>query len=94
MSLPFQEEFVSSGVFLRKFSSKVNRQELMWHRDGEDRMIEVIASNGWKLQVDNNLPCELFPGDKYLIKRGDWHRVIAGSGDLLLSIQKMENDDG
>jgi hypothetical protein len=49
-------------------------------------MVEVIESDNWKFQLDNELPTTLIVGEKYLIPEGVYHRIIKGNGDLKVSI--------
>ena len=44
--LPFKEKKIADNVFLRYFDHNVISEELVWHQDREDRIIEVIQSNG------------------------------------------------
>lgn len=87
-SLPFEEEDRGNGWFLRKFSAQTDPQELTWHRDREDREIVVVSSDGWLFQSDNNLPVLLENGKTLKVKKGQWHRTIAGNNDLILLIHK------
>ncbi len=41
---------------IRIFTSDVDEQSLVWHRDEKSRIIEVIRNEGWKFQFDNELP--------------------------------------
>ena len=84
--LPFVEES-KNNFRIRTFSENVDSDELKWHRDRENRIVEVIDSNNWKLQMDNELPIVLENGKKYYIPMGEYHRVIKGSGDLKVSIE-------
>jgi hypothetical protein len=84
-SHPYNET-ISDGKSFRVFTESVDDGELKWHRDRETRMVEVIESNNWKLQIDNELPITLVVGEKYLIPEGVYHRIIKGNGDLKVSI--------
>jgi O-methyltransferase involved in polyketide biosynthesis len=66
----------------------VDSGELVWHQDQEDRIVKVIKSNGWRLQMDNELPVTLQEGKKYYISAYEFHRIIKGSGDLIVEITK------
>lgn len=91
--LPFEESHISKNGFMRVFSSDVKDSELTWHRDDEDRQIQVISNTGekkWLLQLDNQLPISLCEGSIYEIKRGQWHRVIAGDLNLKILVIKKE----
>ena len=78
---PYQDK---SNV--RTFSKDVDEMDLIWHRDDEDRNIEVLEGKGWFFQRDNELPLELKEGDRIFIPRHQVHRVIKGETDLKISI--------
>ena len=40
---------------IRTFNENVNEDELVWHRDKEDRTIHVLEGLNWMLQMDNEL---------------------------------------
>ena len=71
---------------IRTFSSDVDEMDLIWHRDDEDRTIEVLEGKGWQFQRDNELPLELKEGDSIFIPRHQVHRVIKGETDLKIKI--------
>ena len=85
---PFEEKQIAENVFLRYFDHNVLSEELIWHQDREDRVIKVIESNGWKLQLDNQLPVLLEKDSTYNIPAYVYHRVIKGSGRLLIEVEK------
>ena len=74
------------NVITRKFSPSVNSEELVWHRDRRDRIITIVEGNNWKLQMDNELPVTLKPGDSFSIPKNTYHRVIKGTSDLVVTI--------
>ena len=84
--VPFEQINLTNG-FLRIFSSNVESEELYWHRDKEDRKVEVISGEGWMFQSDNRLPVRLSPGDKFEIKKNTFHRIIKGTSPLSLTIK-------
>lgn len=91
--LPFEESYISKNGFVRVFSSDVKDSELTWHRDDEDRKIHVISNSGerkWLLQLDNELPITMMENSVYQIRRGQWHRVIAGNSELKILVIKKE----
>jgi len=87
---PFIEEQIKENIFLREFKEEIDSGELKWHMDKEDRQVKVIKSNGWKLQLDNQLPIYLEEGKTYFIEKYSFHRVIKGSGNLVVEIEKQE----
>jgi hypothetical protein len=87
-------EGADTRYVIRKFDTRVMEQELYWHRDDESRDVEVLeCGEGWKVQLDNKLPIEVEPGTKIFILRHEWHRVIKGSGDLLIKIYKHGKEE-
>tara|TARA_Y100000592_G_scaffold38296_2_gene60584 strand:- start:21467 stop:21739 length:273 start_codon:yes stop_codon:yes gene_type:complete len=88
MDFPFLEEKVGNRLFLREFRENVDSDELIWHQDREDRIVTVVEANGWKLQMDNELPVLLKEGSVYNIPAYVYHRVIKGFGRLLVQVEK------
>lgn len=72
---------------LRTFYHCMNEEELVWHRDREDRIISPNHLTDWKFQFDNKLP--IFINDEIFIPKGTYHRLIKGTGDLTLKIKKL-----
>ena len=85
--LPFKEQIVSDNVFIREFRQDTDSGEFMWHRDREDRIIESIDETDWKIQLDDELP-KIIEGEVF-IPMGVYHRVIKGTGDLKIKLQKL-----
>jgi hypothetical protein len=90
MDFPFTETKIKHNLFLREFKSHVSQDELIWHMDKEDRIIEVIKSDNWYIQMDNELPKLLIEGKQYKINRMAYHRLIKGSGDLVIKLYKLK----
>lgn len=87
MSLPFQEQQVSQNSYIRKFSQDTDSGDLHWHRDREDRIVEATHPTDWLVQIDNQLPQEM--NQSIFIPKGVYHRVIKGTGDLEIKVQKL-----
>ena len=83
---PYKEKKVNSNFLIREFASDTNDDELVWHRDQEDRLVTVNESNGWQLQLDNEMPFEMVVGESYFIPALKWHRVIRGHGRLIIEV--------
>ena len=81
---PYTDIEVTDQYIIREFGDDIDPIELMWHRDDQDRTIEIIGETDWAIQLDNSLPTSL--NDRIFIKRHQWHRVIKGTGNLLLKI--------
>jgi ribosomal protein L40E len=88
MNRPYQERLLSENTLLRKFSKRVRQSQLEWHRDRENRIIEVLSGKDWKFQRDNELPKTLQEGDRVYVTAGEYHRLLKGSGDLYVKIYK------
>ena len=86
---PFKQKKINKNTILRVFSENVDANELVWHRDRNDRLIEVISGDGWYIQLENRIPQKLTEGSTFSISAGEYHRVIKGNGDLLVKIQEM-----
>lgn len=85
--LPFKEEKVEDGIFIRTFYSNVDSGDLKWHRDRESRIIEAIGDTDWKFQMDNELPIDF--SNRIYIESGRYHRLIKGKGDLIIKMIKL-----
>lgn len=86
MNFPFSE-VDAGGARVRTFSKDIDPEELVWHRDEDDRVIRVLESAGWYFQRDGELPIELRPGDVIHVPQRSWHRVIRrGESRLVVEI--------
>ena len=86
MEKPYIDLEVTNEYTIREFNENIDPIELLWHRDDEDRTVEILGETDWKLQLDNQLPTSL--NESIFIKRHEWHRVIKGTGTLKLKIYK------
>lgn len=90
--IPYKETQISSGsteTVIRKFSDNIDSEELKWHWDEEDRIIHLAHETNWMIQLDNELPQNI--KSKTKIPKGVWHRLIKGTGDLELIIEKIKD---
>jgi hypothetical protein len=87
VNLPFKEEKLEENVFLRLFDPELESNELKWHIDLEDRLIEVEEMTDWEFQFDNQLPIPIY--GKIFIPAGIWHRLIKGKSKLKLKVTKL-----
>ena len=83
---PYTDIETTDKYVIREFSENIDPIELMWHRDDEDRTLEIIGDTDWGIQLDNQLPSSL--NQPIFIPRHEWHRVIKGSGKLKIKINK------
>ena len=85
---PYCDKQLDENSFLRTFSVNCDSSELEWHRDAQNRQVEVISGKDWKFQYDNCLPETIKPGDKIIVEKNEWHRIIKGSTDLILLVHE------
>jgi len=79
---PYQED----GE-IRYFSSTLTEEDLVWHKDREDRIVEVLESTDWQFQFDNDIPQQL--NSRLFIPKETYHRIIKGTGDLKIKVIKL-----
>jgi len=84
---PFKETHIQDNLYLREFEESVDVDDLEWHRDREDRIVEIIGNTDWQLQMDNQLPKRMT--GTIFIPKEVWHRVIKGNSDLKVKITKL-----
>ncbi len=83
---PYKDLEVTKEYIIREFNKDINPIELKWHRDKEDRIVEIVGKTDWKVQLENQLPTSL--NESIFIPKGEWHRLIKGNGTLVLKIHK------
>jgi hypothetical protein len=83
---PYIDIEVTDQYIIREFNENIDPIELMWHRDDENRTIEIIGETNWKIQLDDQLPTSL--NQPIFIPKHKWHRAIKGTGTLKLKIYK------
>ena len=91
MVKPYTESY-DNGLIIRQFDEDVNDDELIWHRDKRTREITVLEGSGWQIQLDNQLPKELQRGRLYKIPKMEYHRLIKGTGKLVVKIWEEKHD--
>jgi len=88
MTKPYKETYLGKNEFLREFEPNTPSNELEWHLDEEDRIVEVLENKGnWQFQLDNKLPTLL--ENKIFIPKETYHRVIKGNDKLIVKIKKL-----
>ena len=83
---PYKDLEETDFYIIREFDENIDPIELLWHRDDEDRTVEIIGETDWKLQLENSLPTSL--NQLIFIPRHQYHRVIKGTGNLKIKIYK------
>ena len=80
---PYQEVKAFDYIY-RKFTHDVDEQELVWHRDRNDREVQVLEPTDWQFQLEDSIPQQL--KDTIFIPKEMYHRLIKGSGNLNVRI--------
>lgn len=84
---PFTE-VRQENTAIRRFSADTDAEDLVWHRDREDRRVTVVTGEGWYFQMDDQLPVQMRPGDVFDIPKETWHRIIRrGTSSLEVSVE-------
>lgn len=73
-----------NNLIVRTFSQNIDEDELVWHRDREDREVTVLKETDWQFQFDNEIPQVL--KDVIFIPKNTYHRLIKGTGELNVHI--------
>lgn len=72
---------------IRTFNQDTSEDELVWHRDREDRIIDPLSPTDWKFQFDNQTPVNITR--LLFIPKNTYHRLIKGTGDLIIKVKKL-----
>ena len=83
----FKNKKKKDTIVIRTFSESTDDMELVWHRDREDRIVKSLGNTDWMIQMDNELPRPLI--EMVYIPKNSYHRVIKGTGDLKVRINKL-----
>lgn len=89
-NVPFEEIILDNSFVIREFSPETFEDELVWHRDREHRIIEVLEDTDWMFQLDNELPFNMLVKEKINVPKDIYHRVIKGNLPLKIKIFKYE----
>ncbi len=54
---PYTDLEITDKYIIREFNENIDPIELLWHRDDEDRLIEIIGDTDWSIQLEK---CSLF----------------------------------
>ena len=85
---PYTENITSDeSIVERLFEESCTQEELLWHRDPEDRKILATEKTDWMIQLDNKLPVSL--NKEVFIPKETFHRLIKGTGELKIIVKKQ-----
>ena len=85
VDLTFGKPYWEDGV-IREFDLSREDVEYVWHRDHDDREIEILEGEGWQFQIQDCLPWLLKKGMVFRIQKSEYHRLIKGATPLKLRI--------
>lgn len=88
-TVPYENLEVTEHYIIRRFPHDTDADDLLWHRDKENRLIEHVSGTGWLFQYDNELPIPIEPDHLIDIPAGVWHRIHRGSDDLIIKINLL-----
>lgn len=71
---------------IRIFDTNCDDEEYVWHKDLENREIEILEGNGWQFQFEGCLPYLLEKGMVFSIEKNEMHRLIKGIDNLKIRI--------
>ena len=89
-NMVYKDLNIDSKKKLRFFSNDLDFDELKWHRDLEKRLIVAESETDWLFQFEDSLPISL--NAPIFIKSKRWHRLIKGTGDLILKITTIDDE--
>lgn len=90
MVKPYNDIHLAKNVFIREFKSEVDSEELVWHRDMNNRHFAVLDGKDWWFQLDDQMPIELEKGKIYEIEKEEYHRLLKGTKATDLRIKIWE----
>ena len=87
MEITFGKPYWEDGE-VRTFDPTCEDAEFVWHRDFEDREIEILEGEGWQFQIQKCLPWLLKKGMVFDIKSTEYRRLIKGVTPLKCRVYK------
>jgi len=92
---PFKEKVIEENkkytLVERIFDKDIDAEDLIWHRDKENREVILVEGNGWYIQMDNELPQLIQKESAIKIPKETWHRIINKNGtNLKLNVRKYK----
>lgn len=85
---PYTDSQLTDDIRVRTFDTNIDEDELVWHRDKRNRIVEILDGEGWMFQYENGLPFPMTKGDKIEITKEQYHRVIKGDTPLKIKIKE------
>lgn len=83
------DEKLSETSWIREFDPEITEsEEYVWHRDLNNRVVEVLEGDGWKFQFDNDLPFFINSNNTFSVPKMVYHRIIPGKTKLRIKINE------
>jgi len=92
---PFKESLIEDNeeyvLVERTFKKDLSSDELIWHRDREDREITLKEGEGWYIQLENELPQLMQKDFIFKVYKETWHRIInKNRTKLIINVRKYK----
>jgi hypothetical protein len=85
---PYTDDVIEDYKIRTFDPDATSAHEYVWHRDYNDREIEVLEGKGWSFQFDNELPEIINRNDQIFIPKMVYHRIIPGKTKLRIKINE------
>lgn len=87
----YKDARLTDNTWIRTFDPATTvSSEYVWHRDKKDRIVTVLEGEGWQFQFDEQIPEMINSGDRLVIDKGVYHRLIIGKTRLKLKIEEKD----
>ena len=86
---PFKEQRLGSRL-IRSFDKDTPQEDMVWHRDRQNRIMRPLNDTDWLFQMDNQLPEPMQRGKMIFVPRNVYHRAIVGKKGFIVEIQEIE----
>jgi hypothetical protein len=86
---PYTDTKISETEWIREFNPALTEsEEYVWHRDLNNRVVEVLEGDDWQFQFDNKLPFFINRNNIIEIPKMAYHRIIPGKTKLRIKINE------
>jgi hypothetical protein len=82
------DEKISETSWIREFDPQTPDEDFVWHRDLNNRTVELLEGNDWQFQFDNELPFFINRSNTIRIPKMVYHRIIPGKTKLRIKINE------
>jgi len=82
---PYSDK-IENNSKIRTFSDDIDENELLWHRDLNDRWVTGLNQNDWFFQLEDELPKQISQNEEFYVPKNVFHRVIKGRTNLIVKI--------